>query len=165
MAIKDASNLPDDQVPDWVRKARERKRDVSNPNFRKGPTMSEYREDLRRFGPPPRVSIAERVALLATGGAARVEADAEDGTETLLKVTILSTDFEMDQVAGPANRLGYVVAKESSNGDVRWYRLKKIGEPKQGYCKNCGHPREDHAVDNNDYECDREGCPCSMYNE
>jgi hypothetical protein len=119
------------------------KHPFSDPNFRKGPSMADYREDIRRFGPPPLVSIAERVARLSSGYAARVEADAEDGTETLLKVTILSTDFEMDQVAGPANRLGYVIVKESSSGDVRWYRLRKIGDPKseKGYCTGCGKMR------------------------
>lgn len=104
------------------------KHPITDANFRKGPTMADYREDLRRFGPPPRVSIAERIAILATGHAARVEADAEDGTGTLLKVTILSTEFEMDQVASPANQLGYVIVKESSNGDVRWYRLHKVSD-------------------------------------
>lgn len=92
-------------------------------SLRKGPTMADYREDLRRFGPPPRFTVAERLAVLATGSGARVEADAEDGTGTLVKVTILEVDWDSARLFSAASVLRVTLVKESSNEDVRWYRI------------------------------------------
>jgi hypothetical protein len=95
---------------------------TENP-LRKGPTMEQYREDLRRFGPPPRYSLAERLATLSTGYGAVVTADAEDGTDTLVKVKITSVDFDASQLHSAAAVLKVGLVKESSSGDLRWYRV------------------------------------------
>ncbi len=50
MAIRDCSDLPDDQVPEWVREKRERARYLRSPEHR---AFMES-EHLRLFGVPRR---------------------------------------------------------------------------------------------------------------
>jgi hypothetical protein len=91
--------------------------------------MEQYREDLRLHGPPPAVTLAQRIAILATGHLARVEAELSDEAGTLLKVTILDPAFDGDPLFSVANiRFNCVLVKESSNGDVRWYRAVRTKE-------------------------------------
>lgn len=97
---------------------------------RKGPTMSDYREDLKRFGPPPRFSVAERLATLASGTEARVESDPDDGTGTLVRVTIREVTYDGAKLFSAAAILGVTLQKESSSGHIRWYRILRTGEAK-----------------------------------
>jgi hypothetical protein len=118
MPIKDASNLPDDRVPEWVRESRERAR------LRKGPAMEDYRERLRKYGPPPVYTVAERLAVLAAGLGARIEPVARD----TVRVTVEEAGWDSVCIQSSAAILGVRVELEEGIDNVLVYRIYRLEE-------------------------------------
>jgi hypothetical protein len=92
--------------------------------LRKGPTMEDYHERLRKYGPPPVYTVAERLAVLATGLGARVEPVARD----TVRVTVEEAGWSSVRMASSAAILGVRLELEQGINNVLVYRIYRLEE-------------------------------------
>jgi hypothetical protein len=86
--------------------------------------MEDYRERLRKYGPPPVYTVAERLAVLGAGLGARVEPLAPD----TVQVTVSEAGWSSERLASSAAILGVRVELEEGKDNVLVYRIYRLEE-------------------------------------